>query len=168
MAKVEIEPILYPRGRRKIEEMLKPTTIDLATLEKLLRELLQVEDTRLEIDHHNKTIPEDYDASDGIQYDLDNGYAATITLLVPKGQIFLFTSFFTFDILGTTYQTYIDGRLYVDVPDMEFPAPLGIPVENEAKIVVANASGATQTYRTYLTGIFRPRALWKRPVKRAW
>lgn len=154
-----MEPIIG-----KLDSLLK----EVVELRQEIRALRKVEDAELDILRHTRTIPEDYDASDGVLYDLDDGYAATITLEIPTNHIFLFKEFFSSDVVGTTYATYIDGRLYVTVPDLEFPVELGIPVEKEVKIVVTNASGVTQTYVTYIRGVFRPKALWKRPVRRAW
>ena len=172
MAQVIKRPIV---ARPKPLEEIVPRPIEEVAvgqmLDAILKEVLalkQIEDAELEILRHTRTIPEDYDASDGTTYDLADSYFATTTLEVPDHYIFLFKGFFTSDIVGTTYATYIDDRLYVQVPDLTFPVELGVPVEDEVKIVVTNLSGATQTYRTYMRGIFRPRALWKRKIRRVW
>lgn len=148
----------------KLDSLLK----EIVELRQETRALKKVEEAELEIVRHTRTIPEDYDASDGVIYDLATSSAATVTLKVPSNHVFLFKGFFSTDIVGTTYATHIDGRLYVSVPDLEFPAELGIPVQKEVKIVVTNASGATQTYVTNIRGLFRPKMLWKRVIKRAW
>ena len=157
-------PVVLPR--RPAEEVAVGEMLD-----SILKEVLalrQTEEAELEILRHTRTIPEDYDASDGVTYDLEDGEAATTTIPVPSHYIFLFKRFFTSDIVGTTYETYIDDRLYIKIPDLEFPMELGVPVEHEVKIVVTNLSGAKQSYRTFTTGFFRPKELWERKIRRVW
>ena len=161
--------------RPRPPEEIVPRPVEEAAIERMLNTILnevlalkRMKEIELEIIRHTRTIPEDYDASDGVVYDLESGYFATVTLDVPGHYIFLFKKFFTTDVVGTTYAIYIDNRLYIQVPDLEFPVELGVPVEDEVKIVVTNLSGSKQTYITYMAGIFRPRNLWERAIRRVW
>jgi len=123
-----------------------------------LTRLLEIEEERLEILRHTRTIPEDLDGADAVRFSLADGDAALVTF--DK-------RYYATDVIDTFYYLYLDEVLYLtNVPDYEFQRELGEPLKARFELYVVNATGFTQTYLVSIRGLWRPRPLWERPITR--
>jgi len=132
-----------------------------------LTRLLEIEEERLEILRHTRTIPEDLDGADAVRFSLADGDAALVTFEVPRGYVYLLKRYYATDVIDTFYYLYLDEVLYLtNVPDYEFQRELGEPLKARFELYVVNATGFTQTYLVSIRGLWRPRPLWERPITR--